>query len=357
MFKAIRFSAFFLGTLCLFWLCMWQGLAYSPVEGSENVTQINTNPAAREIKLTLLFTFPGEDDIAQDHGLWDAKYLDVDGIGNYYISDSRYHCVSIYDQQGRYHGRFGRKGNGPGELLNPRQIICLKNFILVNDSGNHRIVFFSYAGEYLKSFPLYKTYYEIEAIEAGKILAVPIFLDPNQALIDVLDFDGKPLYSFGKGKEFKNSMALNSIKIAADDRNVFVAFENLALLQTYTIEGKLISEEELDENSMKEQRRMNIKRDQAGRSAQPGFVTIIRRIRQTAGKLFVLTGFPKIQVTEFKSGKIVNKYWAERESQSFVTDFNVSLSANQEVAKIAVLLVSPENQVRVYLVNTAQNQE
>lgn len=70
-----------------------------------------------------------------------------------------------------------------------------------------------------------------------------------------------------------------------------------------------------------------------------------------------MTGFPKIQVTEFKSGKIVNKYWAERESQSFATDFNVSLSTNQEVAKIAVLLVSPENQVRVYLVNTAQNQE
>lgn len=150
-------------------------------------------------------------------------------------------------------------------------------------------------------------------------------------------------------------MPLNSIKIAADDQNVFVAFENLALLQTYTIEGKLISEEEFEEDFMKEQRRMNIKRDQAGRPAQPGFVTIIRRIRQTAGKLFVLTGFPRIQVTEFKSGKVVNKYWAERESQSFATDFNVSLSANQGVAKIAVLLVSPENQVKVYSVSTAQN--
>lgn len=308
------------------------------------------------IKLKHLFSFPGEKDIDSGNGLWDARYFCSDEKGRYYISDSRFHCLLVYDRNGRYLFRIGRKGNAPGELLSPRQVVCLKNFIIVNDSGNHRVSFFSYNGEFLKSFPLYKSYYEIDAVEEGKIFAVPLFLKTDQSLIDVLSFDGKPLYSFGKGKDFTNLLPLNSIKIAAGANKVFAAFESLGILQTYSENGTLINEQELNEDFIREQRRINLKRDKSLDRSNLGFITIIQRIRTLGKSLLLLCNFPMIQIVQIsESGDIINKYWTERESQTMVTDFIVNQSKEDEISEISILQMTPENQVKIYKIIRVNN--
>jgi hypothetical protein len=303
----------------------------------------------RNIKLEHLLSFPVEKDINSGNGLWDARYFCSDGKGRYYISDSRFHCLLVYDRNGRYLFRISRKGNAPGELLSPRQVVCLKNFIIVNDSGNHRVSFFSYNGEFLKSFPLYKSYYEMDAVEEGKIFAVPLFLKIDQPLIDVLSFDGKILYSFGKGKKFTNLLPLNSIKIAAGANKIFVAFESLGILQTYSENGSLIKEQELNEYFIREQRSINLKRDKSLSRSNLGFVTIIQKIRTFGKDLFLLCNFPMIQIIQIsESGDIINKYWTKRESQTMVTDFIVSQSKEDEISEISILQMNPENQIKIY---------
>jgi hypothetical protein len=92
--------------------------------------------------------------------------MDADSSGNIYVLDSEDVNIKVYDQKGRFFKVFSRKGEGPGELLNPVDIyIDGKDLIYVCDSGNNRISIFSGQGDFVSSIN-FKEY------SAGKIIGI-----------------------------------------------------------------------------------------------------------------------------------------------------------------------------------------
>jgi len=68
------------------------------------------------------------------------------------VLDSDQNQIFVFDNQGDFLRKIGRKGQGPGELNNPFGIVETNdNFLIVADTGNARIESFDFKGNYLNS--------------------------------------------------------------------------------------------------------------------------------------------------------------------------------------------------------------
>jgi hypothetical protein len=78
--------------------------------------------------------------------------IEVDDSGNIYILDMRVPHIKVFSSRGDYLRTIGKKGQGPGELSFARSFhINEQDELIVPDSGNGRINFFSLHGELLRS--------------------------------------------------------------------------------------------------------------------------------------------------------------------------------------------------------------
>jgi len=108
----------------------------------------------------------GEKERKEKHMFYLLTDMDADSSGNIYVLDSEDVNIKAYDQKGRFLKVFSRKGEGPGELLNPVDIyIDDKDLIYVCDSGNNRISIFNVQGDFVSSIN-FKEY------SAGKIIGI-----------------------------------------------------------------------------------------------------------------------------------------------------------------------------------------
>lgn len=87
--------------------------------------------------------------------------------------------VHKFDPQGRLLKTFGRKGQGPGDLLNPGALAVLDGKILVvNDAGNRRLSLFDLDGTFLKivkaaeAVGIPQPVLSLAALDGGKIVLV-----------------------------------------------------------------------------------------------------------------------------------------------------------------------------------------
>ena len=80
-----------------------------------------------------------------------VRWLGVDDKENIIVYDAKEVCFKVFDKNGKFTYRFGKKGQGPGELMNPMGIGMVDHkFITVNDSGSNRFGYYSIAGECMK---------------------------------------------------------------------------------------------------------------------------------------------------------------------------------------------------------------
>ncbi|MGB8959242.1 MAG: NHL repeat-containing protein [Candidatus Aminicenantales bacterium] len=298
-------------------------------------------------KLALLFSFPQEEELRKDAGLWGARYMTIDGTGDLFISDSRAHRILMFDSSGRFIRSIGKKGQAPGEFLFPRGIAHDGKGLIVNDTGNHRLQFFDSNGGFLSSFAVYKTYYEIAASEDGKIYAAPIRTEEADPLVDVFDRRGKIVLSFGTAKKFTKWQQLNWIRIASNARNVFVVYQSLPIFQVYSKSGALLVEANFGRGFMKDQEKMNISRDSAKAASQTAFISIVQDLKQYRGNAFVLVGHPRTEILEFDDkGRLIQAWWAERTYDSIVESF--SFYSGFRKPRFYFLQLNPENLVRAF---------
>jgi len=108
----------------------------------------------------------GEKERNEKHMFYLLTDMDADSHGDIYVLDSENVNIKVYDKKGRFLKVISRKGEGPGELLNPVDIyIDDKDLIYVCDSGNNRISIFSRQGDLVNSIN-FKEY------SAGKIIGI-----------------------------------------------------------------------------------------------------------------------------------------------------------------------------------------
>ncbi len=93
----------------------------------------------------------------------------VDTKNNIYVLDMMDYLVRVYDQHGKFLFSFGRKGQGPGEFVEPSSIYTDNNDnIFVCDVISDRITQFNPKGQYVSDFAI-KLNQELIGIGEGQI--------------------------------------------------------------------------------------------------------------------------------------------------------------------------------------------
>lgn len=84
---------------------------------------------------------------------YNILFLDVDEEENIYVSDIKAAHIKVFDKNGDFLRTISRRGQGPEELISPREIqVFPQGELMVNDDGQSRIKFFSLDGKYLRQF-------------------------------------------------------------------------------------------------------------------------------------------------------------------------------------------------------------
>lgn len=120
-----------------------------PLRGGEQIA-VNLDEA-KTVELMPDRTIGSAEDTT---GLFLAKPTDVVTVGDsIYIADTKQHAIFVADAKGRLVRRIGRKGQAPGEFIEPVRITANDRFIFVYGHGNHRIQVFDHQFNYVESIP------------------------------------------------------------------------------------------------------------------------------------------------------------------------------------------------------------
>jgi len=93
----------------------------------------------------------GEEDKDGEPLFIDISSVRVDNEENIYVLDSKACQIKVFDKNGKYLRKIGRKGRGPGEMQFPTVLdIVYGKEIMICDLPNNRISFYSLQGELLK---------------------------------------------------------------------------------------------------------------------------------------------------------------------------------------------------------------
>lgn len=94
----------------------------------------------------------GEADGPEEYMFSNLRYLAVDDRGYIYALDFGEKHVKVYNDEGKYIATMGKEGQGPGDILGPANLcITPLNEVMVSDSLNNRLAFFSLEGEFIRS--------------------------------------------------------------------------------------------------------------------------------------------------------------------------------------------------------------
>lgn len=104
------------------------------------------------ISLQLVRTWNDDED---GHYFKTPTDIAVDSKNNIYIVDSALHCINVFNSNGRFIRKIGKRGQGPSDLLTPLHIgIDTNNNIWVCEIGNRRIQTFSETGASLSTIKI-----------------------------------------------------------------------------------------------------------------------------------------------------------------------------------------------------------
>jgi hypothetical protein len=129
--------------------------------------------------------------------------LEVDDEGDIFVVDTKEECIKVFDRNGQYIRRIGKKGQGPGEIQRFGRIFLFGKLVAINDTGNNRLSFFAKNGDYVKHVPF------------GKYRSPDARLDSRGYVYEfVLNFDDGPVGELVKlDTDFKLISKITSIKL------------------------------------------------------------------------------------------------------------------------------------------------
>lgn len=120
-----------------------------------------------------------------------SSSVDVDDEGNIFILSPRDAAVFVYDGQGNFLRKFGRLGQGPGELGPPQSFFVSGNSVMIN-SLNRKISFFTRAGDFLGSFSTKEfLLYFARCDREGNIYGFELGWHKDNPAVKLLKFDNE----------------------------------------------------------------------------------------------------------------------------------------------------------------------
>lgn len=173
-----------------------------------------------------------------------------DQYGNKYVLSVDDYWVRKFDSDLKYLKRFGKKGQGPGEILNSFGLAIDKNSNLyVMDNGNRKVQKFSPEGTPSGSFKFPNRSQHISCLSNGNMILTARTFYANETLIDkenptmlhIVNLRGEILKEFvqcEKYKEIDLMYEANRVNFDIDgDDNIYVLFEHQNRIEKYSPNG------------------------------------------------------------------------------------------------------------------------
>lgn len=282
-----------------------------------------------------------EGQITEELYLRSAYSLAVNTRDEIYVSDMENNCIYKFNLQGKLITHWGKTGQGPGDLSVPLSLGFYQGYLVVNDNGNRRLVFFTEDGDFVKSFKIYRGYNDLAISKEGLIYGTPFFVTgPGKKLVDVINMEGRRVNSFGKYpagisrlREFWGRIAFNQKR-----QEVYLAYTHFLIVQRYSSNGELLGEYRIDHPGMKIKEEENRKKILS--SSREGVFQVIDSIEPKDDGFYVLITYPRIEILEYDlKGELMNDYWYEfDDAPGAARDFKV---IEKDGNKIFIIIFEP----------------
>lgn len=184
----------------------------------------------------------------------EIRSIAVDENERIYVADSKEAHIKIFDKNGVYVKTIGKKGQGPGEIGRPRNIyITCQQQIMVVDSSNSRLTYYSLDGEFIKDISIAETRLMTTKIDSqGNIIGIDAVRDEKNPRYELKKFDPdlNYLYSFGSSplpdiRSFDPFMPVLRWDLNAKDQ-IICGYPKTYEMEIFDNEGKLIKRIEKD---------------------------------------------------------------------------------------------------------------
>jgi hypothetical protein len=145
----------------------------------------------------------GEEDKDGEPLFIDISSVRVDYEENIYVLDSKACQIKVFDKNGKYLRKIGRKGRGPGEMQLPTVLdIVSGKEIMICDLPNNRISFYSLQGELLKEVSkgkFFRLWAPIPDSNRGFVGSTRIQIEEKR-IDELMKFDSnfKPIFTIDK---------------------------------------------------------------------------------------------------------------------------------------------------------------
>jgi hypothetical protein len=115
--------------------------------------------------------------------------VDIDEDENIFILSAKDAAVFVYDRSGIFMRKFGRLGQGPGELLTPVAISIRDDRVMISDRAR-KISFFSLSGDFINSFSVGQYSLLETSLDArGNIYGLEAGMSGDNPAFKLLKFD------------------------------------------------------------------------------------------------------------------------------------------------------------------------
>lgn len=198
-------------------------------------------------KISLIQSFPSINSEIKDNYL--SHPFDVQNFKNeYYILDVIQAQVKVYDKNGRFLRAIGKKGKGPGELIDPFafSINTENGDIIISDQGNGRISVYNNEGKYIESLRFIAEPLGLASLDKKIFVLVK---DHGLGFkVNVYNSKGILINEFGgdRSLEFLDNKSLSSLLFGMGGVHSFgdkmlVYFNYLPIIYIYSVDGILIN--------------------------------------------------------------------------------------------------------------------
>lgn len=166
--------------------------------------------------------------------------------GLIYICDFGNHRIQIFDEKGVYKRTIGRRGQGPGDLLNPQRLAMdIHGNIIVAEQGNFSIQVLAPDGKYITDFKVLDGW--IMGLQASSkkneiVLSIPKKTLSSRKLLFIYDQKGKPVREIGQyAYKAKDGAASESVIFTIDGFDfLYTVFSATPYLLKYSYTGELL---------------------------------------------------------------------------------------------------------------------
>jgi len=309
------------------------------------------------IKINHLFSFPSDEQEKSGPYIVNPYTMNMDKDNNIYVTDQGGNQILVYDLSGKYIKTIGRKGQGPGELSNPKAICWNSDGYFIHDIGDMKIQFYSGQGEFKYALRMFKNYYSMALSPENEIYASP--LEITDHLMEKISLRGDMLGNMGQSIDYLNNKSFlnrNILKFS-DSGELYLAFENLARIRKYSKKGELIKEIRIKHKYKNEMEKENIKYGlPARKKVRAKMVPMINAIYPLGESLFVLLNYPRLEILEFnQKGNLIGHYWENAGWEYYALDLVVQKRENKTY--FYILQSYPDQKVDVYGIESKKEEK